>query len=132
MHCTFLHFYLKEGPKGSEKTPHTAKIVMKFLLYDKVKYFYQHFSLVAFGAQWKNSTDMPAASRKSGKTEGWAVGDWVGGRFGTVKSIKICQKLFRFRILCKSTAIWPRPQVYPWPVVYNSICLSKFPAKHCT
>jgi len=74
MHCTFLHFYLKEGPKGSEKTPHTAKIVMKFLLYDKVKYFYQHFSLVAFGAQWKNSTDMPAASRKSGKTEGWAVG----------------------------------------------------------
>lgn len=33
-----------------KKTPHTAKIVMKFLLYDKVKYFYQHFSLVAFGA----------------------------------------------------------------------------------
>lgn len=44
---------------------HTAKIVMKFLLYDKVKYFYQHFSLVAFESR-KNSLLSLAKAVESG------------------------------------------------------------------
>lgn len=46
---------------------------MKFLLYDKVKYFYQHFSLVAFQSR-KNSF----------ACSGWGIEFWPGIGLGLV------------------------------------------------